>query len=179
MKTNISRRSFLTYSIGAAMTLWAGRGFAQTAKLPTAMKLSIAFEIITPGGFRYKPPYVGVWIENAQGMPVQTLALWYEQGGRGNRWLNDLRRWARNKLEGTTTGPTRQPGKFTLEWDNKDAKGNLLTQGEYYICIEMAREHGPYELFREKLNLTSSNVSKAFTPNGELKTVNLEYAKHS
>jgi hypothetical protein len=178
--SHISRRSFLVQATGAALTLLVGKTLAQTAKLSTAMKLDVHFEISAPGGFRYRPPYVAVWLENSQGAPVHTLALWFEQSNKGPRWLNELKRWYRSgDLEKTTSSPTRQPGKYTLTWDGKDDKGNLLNQGEYYVCIEMAREHGPYQLFREKLNLTASAVKQAFTPNGELKTVNLEYLKRS
>jgi hypothetical protein len=178
--SQISRRSFLFQATGAALTLLVGKTLAQTAKLSTAMKLDIGFEIIGAGSFGYHPPYVAVWLENSQGAQVRTLALWFEQSGKGSRWLNELKRWYRSgNLTTTVSSPTRQPGKYSLTWDGKDDKGNLLTQGEYYVCIEMAREHGPYQLFREKLNLSGSALKQAFTPNGELKTVNLEYLKRS
>jgi hypothetical protein len=179
-QSQISRRSFLFQATGATLTLLVGKSLAQTAKLSSAMQLDINFEITAPGGLRYRPPYVAVWLENAQGAQIHTLALWFEQSNKGSRWLNELKRWYRSgKLESTTSSPTRLPGKYSLVWDGKDDKGNLVSQGEYYVCIEMAREHGPYQLFREKLNLTSSALKQSFTPNGELKTVNLEYLKRS
>jgi hypothetical protein len=179
-QSQISRRSFLFQATGAALTLLVGKSLAQAAKLSSAMKLDINFEFAAPGGFMYKAPYVAVWLENAQGAQVHTLALWFEQSNKGPRWLNELKRWYRSgNLATTTSSPTRQPGKYSLSWDGKDDKGNLVSQGEYYVCIEMAREHGPYQLFREKLNLTSSTLKQSFTPGGELKTVNLEYLKRS
>jgi hypothetical protein len=179
-QSQISRRSFLFQATATALTLLVGKTLAQGTKLSAAMKLEINFEFAAPGGFRYKPPYVAVWLENAQGAQVHTLALWFEQSNKGPRWLNELKRWYRSgNLTTTVSSPTRQPGKYNLIWDGKDDKGNLVTQGEYYVCIEMAREHGPYQLFREKLNLTTSAVKKAFTPEGELKMVNLEYLKRS
>jgi hypothetical protein len=179
-QSHISRRSFLYQASSFALTLFAGQSLAQTAKFPSVMQLGINFEIVAPGGFRYKPPYVAVWLENSQGLPVHTLALWFEQSNKGPRWLNELKRWYRSgKLESTVSSPTRLPGKYALAWDGKDDKGNLVNQGEYYVCIEMAREHGPYQLFREKLNLSSSALNRSFTPEGELKTVSLEYAKRS
>lgn len=179
-QSRISRRSFLYQASSLAIMLFAGKSTAQTAKFPSAMQLGIAFEIIAPDGFRYKPPYVAVWLENSQGLPIHTLALWFEQSNKGSRWLNELKRWYRSgNLESTVSSPTRLPGRYNLAWDGKDNKGNLVNQGEYYICIEMAREHGPYQLFREKLNLNSSALKRSFTPEGELKTVSLEYVKRS
>jgi hypothetical protein len=177
----ISRRSFLSYSASAALSLWVGRSIAaQTAKAISGMQLAISFEMTKPSGSFSKPPYVAVWLENSQGVAVRTVALWYEQSSKGPRWLNELRRWtSNNKLESTVSSPTRLPGKYTLNWDGKDTKGIALPQGEYYVCIEMAREHGPYQLFREKVALASSVLTKSFTPDGELKSVSLEYAKHS
>jgi hypothetical protein len=142
------------------------------------MELKIEFEIARGGSSRYKPPYVAVWIENAQGMPIRTLALWFLQERKGTRWLNDLRRWYRSgNLQETTSGPTRMPGQYTLVWDGKDDKGNPQNQGDYYVCVEMAREHGPYELLREKLTFGSAGFKRQYTPGSELKAVELSYAK--
>jgi hypothetical protein len=143
------------------------------------MKLSITFEIAAPGGFRYRPPYVAVWLENAQGLPIRTLALWFEQSGKGARWLRELRRWASQNSQPpeAVSGPTRMPGRYTLVWDGKDEGGNPVAQGDYYVCIEMAREHGPYALFREKLSLGSAPLSRSYPEDGELKGVTLSYAK--
>jgi hypothetical protein len=178
--SNISRRNFLTYTASAALGLWFSRGVAaQTTKTLSGMQLDIAFEIAKPSAGFSKPPYVAVWLENTQGLPVKTVALWYEQSNKGPRWLNELRRWySSNKLESTVSSPTRQPGKYNLTWDGKDSKNVALAQGDYYVCIETAREHGPYQLFREKLSLGSNTVTKSYSPDGELKTVSLDYAKH-
>lgn len=171
----ISRRNFIQRTAGLALTLWAGRSLAQ-AKWAAGMQLAVNFEFVAGGG-RYKPPYIAVWLENTQGLSVRTLALWFEQG-RGQRWLNELRRWYRNgNLQDTTSGPTRMPGKYSLVWDGKDDKGNLVNQGDYYVCVELVREHGPYELMREKLSFEGTAFSRSFTPGSELKEVSLAYRK--
>ena len=173
----ISRRSLIHRSAALALTLWVGRGLAQT-KWASGMQLAVTFELVAGSG-NYKRPYVAVWLENAQGLPVRTLALWYEQG-RGQRWLGELRRWySRGDLQSTVSGPTRMPGKYALAWDGKDDKGALVNQGDYYVCVEMAREHGPYELFREKISVSSSAFNKSYTPDGEVKGVSLAYGKSS
>jgi hypothetical protein len=178
MKQNpISRRSFIYRATGLVLTLWAERGLAQSPKLPAGMKLDIRFEIAAPVMGRYRPPYVAVWIENAQGLPVRQLALWFEESRP--RYLNELTRWAgeNTSIPETVSGPTRLPGSYTLSWDLKDDRGAVLGQGDYYVCLEMAREHGPYELFREKLSLGTAPVSKTYPENGELKAVTLTYGK--
>ncbi|AWR85287.1 DUF2271 domain-containing protein [Meiothermus taiwanensis] len=172
----ISRRNFVYRTVGFLLTLLAGRGLAQ-ARL-AGMKLDITFEFVG-GGFRYRRPYVAVWIENAQGLPVRTLAVWFEQSRKGPRWLNELRRWYHNnELNETVSGPTRMPGRYTLSWDGKDDKGNPMPQGDYYVCVELAREHGPYQLFREKVTLAQSPFQRAYNLSGEkgdLKEVSLSY----
>jgi len=172
----ISRRTFIYRATGLALTLWVGRGLAQS-KLPSGMKLDISFEIAAPAGFRYRPPYVAVWVENAQGLALRNLALWFEQSR--SRYLNELVRWAgeNNSVPQAVSGPTRLPGRYTLSWDGKDERGNLMAQGDYYVCIEMAREHGPYELFREKLSLGQSPQNHSYPEGGELKAVTLSYGK--
>ncbi|GEM87986.1 DUF2271 domain-containing protein [Meiothermus granaticius] len=176
-QTRISRRAFIYRVSGLALTLWAGRSLAQAPKLPAGMKLDISFEIVAPPGGRYRPPYVAVWIENAQGLPVRQLALWFEESRP--RYLRELVRWAgeNTSIPVAVSGPTRFPGRYTLSWDLKDEKGNTVGQGDYYVCIEMAREHGPYELFREKLSLGTAPLSKTYPEDGELKGVTLTYGK--
>lgn len=141
------------------------------------MKLDITFEF-AGNGFRYRPPYVAVWLENAQGLPVRTLAVWFEQSRKGMRWLNELKRWYRsNELTEAVSGPTRMPGRYTLSWDGKDDKGNLVSQGDYYVCVELVREHGPYELFREKVTLAQTPFKKSYNVAAELKEVSLSYER--
>lgn len=169
----VSRRNFVYRSIGLLLTLWAGKSLAQ-AKW-AGMKLNITFEFVGSEG-RYRPPYIAVWIENAQGLPVRNLAVWFKQSRKGPRWLNELRRWYRsNELSEAISGPTRMPGRYTLSWDGKDDKGNLVNQGDYYVCVELVRERGPYELFREKVSLAQAPFKRSYNLAGELKEVSLSY----
>src|SRR5262249_21105599 len=52
------------------------------------MELVVTFEVAQTRGRR---PYVAVWIEDKDKVPVRTLALWYQK----ERWLPDLRSWYR------------------------------------------------------------------------------------
>lgn len=169
----VSRRNFMYRMIGLVLTLWAGKSLAQARW--AGMKLDITFEFVGSAA-RYRAPYVAVWLENAQGLPVRTLAVWFEQSRKGTRWLNELRRWYRsNEPTEAVSGPTRMPGRYTLSWDGKDDKGNLVNQGDYYVCVELVREHGPYELFREKVTLAQTPFKRSYNVAGELKEVSLSY----
>jgi NAD(P)-dependent dehydrogenase (short-subunit alcohol dehydrogenase family) len=56
----------------------------ETALWNDATELAINFEVFAPSSGRYKRPYIAVWIEDASGFPVRTLALWV-QTGKGSR----------------------------------------------------------------------------------------------
>lgn len=154
---------------------------AQGQSFASSLELAISFEIINPGGFRYAKPYVAVWVEDKSGKPVRTVALWV-QTGKGARWIPDLRRWYgnvgnANSLISTVSAPTRMPGKYNLVWDGKDDNGRVVAQGGYFVCIEMAREHGPYSLFRESVELGSSAFGKRYNNSGELGGIAIELRK--
>lgn len=177
-QSRISRRNLLTRVSGAILTLWAGRGLAQPQPWVSGMRLQINFELVKGSGSGYRAPFLAVWIENAQGLTIRTLVLWIEQSGGGGRWVNELRRWYRTgNFRETLSGTTRMPGQYSMVWDGKDDKGNLQPQGDYYVCIEKARERGPYELFREKRNLSTTEFNYLYEPDGEIKEVTLKYAK--
>ena len=129
-----------------------------------------------PGG-KDVSPYIAVWVENAAGDLHQTVALWYQQFGRGERWLPDLTRWYnvdqdRIVAGGTDTvaaisGPTRDPGSFQVVWDGR-ADGVPSAPGEYFLCIEAARERGPYSLIREPVMLDGRSIDMAMVDDAEL-----------
>ncbi|MFV0526055.1 MAG: DUF2271 domain-containing protein [Acidimicrobiales bacterium] len=129
-------------------------------------------------GGRVNNPYIAVWIEDGSGNLVEPLALWYEQGGKGSRWLKDLTRWT--SVEGTVdtvdtvTGATRTPGDYQLTWDFTDLDGRAVAPGTYYVCIESAREHGPYSLIREAVDLDGSATTVEFADEEELSGANLD-----
>lgn len=135
--------------------------------------LSIDFTFAASGGGRVRNPYVAVWIEDASGAMVQTVALWFEQG-KGMRWLPDLRRWYQNagaaldSTIATVSSATRSPGGYSVAWDGTDLAGRPVAAGGYFICIEAAREHGPYELIREPFALGEGPFRTDLPGNGEL-----------
>jgi hypothetical protein len=123
-------------------------------------------------GGRVNNPYVAVWIEDSAGELVETLGLWYLQGAKGQRWLNELRRWysVDGSTTDTTTSATRTPGDYALVWERSGA-----TSGEYFVCIEAAREHGPYSLIRQQFTLGDAPFTTALPSQGELTNASIAH----
>ena len=148
-----------------------------------AHKVTINFELARIEGGRYRRPYVAVWIEDGDKFPVRTVALWYEKP----RWLPDLRAWNRGdrmralaegtEITNTVASATRSPGKYTLEWDGKDNQGKALKPGKYAVCIEVAREHGTYQLIRQEIDFGGAAGAKQYPlqANPEVAAASLEY----
>jgi len=147
------------------------------------MELKIDFEINNPGGGGgYRRPYVAVWVEDDKGFPVRTLTLWVG----GSRWVPELRRWYKSdqvrKLAEpfdlvARAGSTRKPGQYSAVWDGLDGDEKLCASGEYTVYIEAAREHGTYQLIRQKLALGAEPQSHKLTGNIEIKSAQLEYRR--
>ncbi|MCS6869075.1 DUF2271 domain-containing protein [Thermus sp.] len=171
-----SRRSFFRRVLGGVLALGLVR--AQGKPWPPGMELRVSFAY-GGGGLRYRAPYLAVYVEDERGHLVRTLAL-FLMPGKGERWWNELRRYfSLGSLEAmrTLSGPTRPPGRYTVAWDGKDERGQAVAQGNYYLCVEYAREHGPYELFREKVELGEKAFQKSYSLRGELVEVALDYGK--
>ena len=158
----------------------------------TDHELLVEFEINKAGqqGRRYRRPYVAVWIENSEGQSMRTLAVWYQRG-KGDRWLNDLRRWTRSDKKRretdnkdilkTISGATRAPGKYKLQWDGRDDAGKLVPQGKYTVYLEVAREHGTYQLMKEEVEVKvgMKPFSSQLNDNAEVHGATIEYRKKS
>jgi thiamine biosynthesis lipoprotein ApbE len=132
-------------------------------------ELVINLELAQHQGYA-KRPFAAVWVEDIDQHIVKTIALWYNK----QRWLPDLRTWFRKNREtmmgdpslfGSVTSATRSPGKYTLKWDGKDDKGNTLKSGKYTLFIEVAREHGGYDLLKQEVDC--GNASKQYQLQGE------------
>ncbi|WP_158261292.1 MULTISPECIES: DUF2271 domain-containing protein [Pirellulaceae] len=123
--------------------------------------LFVDFTIQRAGGGRYRRPYVAMWLEDAEGFPVRTEILWLQKEQPGPRWHRDLTRWYRNDrlrrsvedldLIETISGATRGPGEYKAHFDGTDNLDLPLAKGKYTLCLEVAREHGTYQLIRETI----------------------------
>lgn len=150
---------------------------AAGAALPATAQLKIDFTYAaTADGGRFHNPYIAVWLEDSSGALVRTVSLWYKAAEA--KYLQDLKRWytddrARISKGGadtksTISSPTRVPGSYSVLWDCKTDTGAQAAPGTYFVCIEAAREKGPYELIRESITLGTAGLTKSLTPNGEL-----------
>ncbi|MCA9054705.1 MAG: DUF2271 domain-containing protein, partial [Planctomycetaceae bacterium] len=137
------------------------------------------------GGARYRRPYVAAWVEDQDGYPVKTLALWVQSTGPGPRWIPDLKRWYRGDLMrklveeadlvATVSEATRRPGKYQLRWNGLDNEGALVKPGDYTLCLEAAREHGTYQLMRRKLTFGKTPFRHTLEGNVEIKAATVDY----
>ncbi|MGZ3763759.1 MAG: DUF2271 domain-containing protein [Mucilaginibacter sp.] len=144
-------------------------------------ELAINLELATIQGMRVHRPYVAVWVVDQDKTPVRQIALWYNKP----RYLDDMRSWyatyysnfsAGNSNISSTTSATRSPGKYTLKWDGKDDKGNLVKQGTYTIFIEAAREHGTYQLMNQEITVKQAQHID-IGGNTEIAAASLEFRK--
>ena len=182
----LTRRDMLAHLVGFGLALRGASAVAQRAPLSGSVvkwndkfELALELEIAQPGGSRAKRPYVAVWMEDPEGHPVRTLALWANTG-RGRRWLPDLRRFMRGQRAGggdltTASSATRIPGRYTLAWDGRDDAGRPVEQGQYFLCVEAAREHGTYQLIREPYTFASRAFKAALPGNAEIAGVAVDY----
>jgi hypothetical protein len=157
---------------------------AHSGAFSDLQELAISFSFVrTASGGRAHDPYVAVWIEDANEALVRTVSLNYQQG-RGERWLNDLRRWYSAYTQNAAalgadrvqevTGPTRIPGVYSLVWDGLSEAKAAIPHGNYFVCIEAAVEKGSYQLLREPVQITGAPFSKAAADKGDLQKVKLE-----
>jgi len=138
-------------------------------------ELIISFELSQFDG-RYHRPFVGVWIEDENHVPVRQLAIWYNKP----RWLPELRSWyAMQRNIGldvaSIASATRSAGSYSLVWDGKDDKGQFVKQGKYTINIEAAREHGTYQLIRQEMDFNGKPKNQTLNGSTEIATAALEY----
>jgi hypothetical protein len=66
-----------------------------------------------------------------------------------------------------------------MKWDGKDDKGATLKPGKYTVHIEVAREHGGYDLLEQEVNCGSADQQFTLKGNAEVGTVNLAYKMKS
>ena len=150
-----------------------------------AVKYEIKGPDANPG--RYRRPYVAVWVEDADGVPVRTLTLWVQSGGPGPRWIPDLKLWYRGDqlrklvdeadLVRTVSRATRPPGKYEVVWDGKDDHGKAVEPGKYTLSIEAAREHGTYQIIRKPITVGGAPFLDELKGNAEVKAVSVEYRR--
>jgi thiamine biosynthesis lipoprotein len=115
---------------------------------PDGYQVTLTLTLKKPsGGRKIKRPYVAVWIEDAEGKRVRTVAVW----GKQRKYLPDLRAWwkvARDEAAWaeSITRATRPAGKHSIAWDGENDQGQPLPPGTYTVVLEVNREHGTYAM---------------------------------
>ena len=152
---------------------------------PPRMLLEVAINKPSNPGRGYRRPYVAAWLTDKDGFPVRTLLLWVQQDAKGRRWVPDLRKWnSDDRIRGivddkdlvdAVSGPTRSAGNHKVGWDGLDDNGEPLPPGTYTLHIEAAREHGTYQIIREKLELGEKKFELDLKGNEEIKSVHVKY----
>jgi hypothetical protein len=178
-----------TVKAPAATTVQATTAPAKTAapaggafNAANEMAISFSFVADAAAGGRFHNPYVAVWIEDAAGAAVRSISLNY-QLGRGDKWLPDLTRWFRTAKPTaaveTISSATKVPGAYKLAWDGMNDKKEPVALGDYFVCIEAAREKGPYQIVREQVSVGAAPFAKPLAAKGELQDVSVELRARS
>jgi thiamine biosynthesis lipoprotein len=178
------------YRFAAAVAGEEGQGEKKDGAdkdVPTELlELLVKFELSRAGGAQYRRPYVAVWLEDANADPVRTALLFMTTTGNGSRWHRDLTRWYRQDnvrrmtsdvdLIGTISSASRGPGEYRAVFDGRDDEGKPLKPGKYMLLIEVAREHGTYQIIRQPLDLGARPIETTnLKPNVEVKSASFEY----
>ncbi|RYG56918.1 DUF2271 domain-containing protein, partial [bacterium] len=168
------------------LTTLASRAVAAAA-WDNRFELNVDLEISPADGARYRRPYVAVWLEDGDGVAVRTLALWFQQDSKGPRWLPDLKRWYRDEKERrvlnggdlvkTVSSATRRPGSYSLVWNGRDDDGKAVSQGDYTLCIEAAREHGTYQIIKSPIKIGTTPFTKNLEGNVEIQSAKVAYRR--
>jgi len=101
--------------------------------------LTFEFETVSYGG-PFAPANAGVaWVKNNKGEQVKTLSLW------GTRWAPHLRTWQHaspaDPPDAVTEATYHAHSKHEVEWDCTDAKGRVVPNGFYHVCVEFTEEN--------------------------------------
>jgi len=119
-------------------------------------------------------PYMAVWIEDASGAFVKTLALYHR--ANGDNWLDELTSWyASSGGTDTTTSGTVPAGSYTATWDATAAAGGQADQGSYFVCVETAVEHGSESNVRQQVTFGSSTAKTALDAAGSIANASVDY----
>ncbi|WP_254509090.1 DUF2271 domain-containing protein [Anatilimnocola floriformis] len=154
---------------------------------PELLELEVKVELARAPGAQYRRPYVAVWLEDADEFPVRTGLLFMTTKAPGPRWHRDLLRWYKQdnvrkladdktNLIDTIASASRGPGEYKAVFDGLDDSGKALKPGKYTLFVEVAREHGTYQIIRQPLELGTKPIETTqMKSNVEVKSASFEY----
>ncbi len=125
-------------------------------------------------------PYLALWIEDANGKLVTTLAVW----GNERKYLRDLTAWWRiagndAALVKSVTRATRPVGKYSFTWDGTDQAGKPVPQGKYTLNIETAFEHGGHVTKSAVLPCTTEKSTTTLAESKHFASTTIDYQPKS
>ncbi len=150
---------------------------AGTADGAAIDEMVVQFTYTMAANGKQENPYIAVWVEDALGDLVDTVAVWFQQGSRGTRWLSDLAAWYADVAAAGTdyssaSGATRAAGMYSVSWQGVDGTG--VPAGDYVVNVESAREDGPTSLIRQAVTVTAAATSVEIADDGELSAAAVE-----
>lgn len=142
---------------------------------PSGAQLEVNFTYVAGDG-RARNPYIAVWVETPTGELVSTVSVWFKS--REAKYLQHLTRWYDAETTLIDAGGTnnvdaiseasRPAGTYQVVWNGTDVDGAPVAQGDYVLCIEAAREHGPHGLMTTPITIGTSAFQAMLTDDGEL-----------
>jgi len=111
---------------------------------PNNFNLSTDITIL-PGRNAKARPFIYLWVTDADGKYVRTIAAW----GSETKYIREMTAWWKvaphdPQTIKTVTRATRAAGKYTFTWDGTDDKGAPVPTGTYTITLEVNFEKGPH-----------------------------------
>jgi thiamine biosynthesis lipoprotein len=141
----------------------------------------VNFELMRFEG-RARRPFVAIWVDDSNKKTVRTMALWFNKA----RWLPDLKEWFHKNTDRYQNGTkdvfsissaTRPPGTYTIKWDGKNDDGEYVAPGNYTVYIEVAREHGTYQIMKQDITCKGKAQKFSLGGNAEVSSASVEYRK--
>lgn len=138
--------------------------------------ISLTLADLARGRRKAHRPYVVVWVEDARGNPLRTLAIW----GDETKYLKELSTWYRyarkdSDLIRRVSRASRSPGAYTLAWDGTDDKGKRVPAGSYTVRIELDREKGQHVTMSGRIDCGDKPATGSMTDTADVTGVRLIY----
>jgi FAD:protein FMN transferase len=144
-------------------------------------EVAVNFELMRFDG-RARRPFVAIWVDDSNKKTVRTVALWFNKA----RWLPDLKEWFHKNTDTYQNGTkdvfsissaTRPAGTYTVKWDGKNDDGEYVAPGNYTVYIEVAREHGTYQIMKQDIICKGKAQKFNLGSNPEVSAASVEYRK--
>jgi hypothetical protein len=112
------------------------------AKAPSLPPLRLRVTTLPQGG-QFAPKNVGaIWVEDADGHWVKTLAVWV---GVSLRYLSRYLKANRNgnTVDAITSSSLTMHQEHEVSWNLSNASGGVVPDGTYHVLVEVTDRNGP------------------------------------